>query len=72
MSKEDYGTVHATFMVLFLVVGIWHTVLNWKPIVTYLKDKSRRLRIFTPEFEDSLPICLLFFFGTLAGLLPFQ
>lgn len=72
MSKEEYGAVHTTFMVLFLITGIWHIVLNWKSIVNYLKDKSKKLRIFTPEFSLALVICIVIFVGTMAGLTPFR
>jgi hypothetical protein len=72
LSKEDFSAVHTTFMVLFLAAGIWHIVLNWKPIVTYLKNRAKKIKVFTPEFSFSLVVCLLFFVGTLTGLFPFQ
>ncbi len=72
LSKEDYSAIHTTFMVLFLTSGIWHIVLNWKPIVFYLKDRTKKVKVFTPEFSFALVICLLFIIGTLTGLFPFQ
>lgn len=72
LSKEQYGYLHTTFMVLFLVAGIWHIVLNWKPILSYLKDRTKKVRVFTPEFSIALALCVLFLVGTLAGLFPFQ
>ena len=72
LSKEQYSSVHTTFMVLFLAASIWHTVLNWKPIVNYLRNKAREIRVFTPEFNLSLVLCVLFFVGTLTGLFPFK
>jgi hypothetical protein len=38
-------------MVLFLAARIWHIILNWRPIVGYLKDRSKKIQIFTPEFS---------------------
>ena len=70
LGKDQYSELHSTFMVLFLVAGIWHVVLNWKPITTYLKNKARELRIFTREFNLALGLCLLFALGTLAGWPP--
>ena len=72
LSREQYVALHTTFMLLFLVVGIWHIVLNWKPIVNYLKDRRKKVRVFTPEFSVALALSGLFFVGTLAGLFPFQ
>jgi hypothetical protein len=72
MSKGDYGVIHATFMIIFIVTGIWHIVLNWKQILNYMKDKSKKLTIFTPEFTLALVICVVFFAGALMGLPPFK
>jgi hypothetical protein len=72
LSRDQYVAVHATFMALFLVVGVWHIVLNWKPIVNYLKDRTKKVRMSTPEFSVALALSGLFFVGTLAGLFPFQ
>jgi hypothetical protein len=72
LSKTQYGQVHTTFMVLFLVTGIWHIVLNWNPILNYLKDRAKKIRIFTPEFNISLLISVFFLVGTLAGWFPFH
>jgi hypothetical protein len=64
LSREEYVALHTTFMVLFLVVGIWHIVLNWKPIVNYLKDRTKKVRILTPEFSVAVALALLFLVGT--------
>jgi len=71
-SKDQYGQLHTTFMLMFLVTGIWHFVLNWKPFTTYLKTHSRQLRIFTPEFNVALLLVVLFAVGTLAGMAPWS
>lgn len=72
LTREQYSEVHTTFMVLFLTAVIWHIVLNWKPIVNYLKDRTRKLKLSTPEFSVALILGVLFFAGTLAGLFPFH
>jgi hypothetical protein len=72
LSREQYVYLHTTFMVLFLVAGVWHIVHNWKPILSYLKDSSRRIAIFTPEFSIALALCVLFLVGTLVGMFPFR
>lgn len=72
LSKDQWAAVHTTFMILFLTVGIWHIVLNWRPIVGYLKDRTRKVRLTRPEFLTSLGICVVCFAGPLLGLPPFQ
>jgi hypothetical protein len=70
-TKEQYSAIHTTFMVLFLVTGIWHIVLNWRPIVGYLKDRSKKIKVFTPESSVAMGLALLFLVGPLTGLPPF-
>jgi len=72
LNKTQYGQIHTTFMILFLITGVWHIVLNWNPILNYLKDKAKKIRVFTPEFNIALVLSVLFFVGTLWGWFPFQ
>ncbi len=72
LSKVQFTAVHTTFMVLFLVGGIWHIVLNWKPITNYLKDRTKKVRFSTPEFSIALVLCCVFFIGALVGFFPFK
>ncbi|OSM05088.1 DUF4405 domain-containing protein [Magnetofaba australis] len=41
MSKEQWGVIHIVFGLLFVVIGVWHLIYNWKPFVNYLKTKRR-------------------------------
>jgi hypothetical protein len=43
LSKRDYDAIHSTFMLLFLTSIVWHTVLNWKFLVDYLKTSTRTI-----------------------------
>jgi hypothetical protein len=72
LSKEQYGALHAAFMVLFLAAGIWHVTLNWRPIVNYLRTRSRKVKVFTREFNVALLLVLAFAVGTLAGVVPWS
>jgi hypothetical protein len=72
LNKDQYSAIHTTFMVLFLTAGIWHIVLNWKPITGYLKDRSRKIRLFTPESSIALALAGFFLVGPLTGSPPFR
>lgn len=72
LSKTQSGHLHTTFMVVFITAGIWHIVLNWKPILNYLRTRSRQMRIFTPEFSVALALVALFAVGTLAAVPPWS
>jgi hypothetical protein len=71
LTKQQFSALHTTFMLLFLIVAVWHIVYNWKPIKTYLKDRAKKVRIFTPEFTVALVLCLVFVAGTLTATPPF-
>ncbi len=72
LTKDQYSAVHTTVMVLFLTTGIWHIVLNWRPIVGYLKDRSKKIRVFTPESSVALGLSLAFLIGPLVRVPPFE
>ena len=39
-------------------------------MISYMKNKSKRLKVFTTDFNISLIVTLVVFFGTLAGIPP--
>lgn len=72
LSKTQYGNLHVTFMVLFLVTAAIHVYLNWKPLMMYLKNKQREFSIFTKEFGLAFGFTLIFIVGTLYEIPPFK
>ena len=70
LSKEDWGSVHINLGFLLLISILLHIYYNWKPMISYMKNRSKQLRIFTPDFNVSLVVTLIVFFGTLAGVPP--
>jgi hypothetical protein len=60
LDKVQWGHLHVTMGLLMLLGGLVHIYFNWRPIVSYLKDGSRRLRVLTPEFNVALVVALLF------------
>lgn len=72
LDKTQYTNLHVTFMVLFLVGMVFHLYLNWKPLMAYLKNKSRQFSLLTKEFVFAVAINTLFFVGTLSYWAPFD
>ena len=64
LSKTEWGNIHITTGVLFLLAIFLHIYYNWKPILLYLKNKSRQLKVFTKEFNIALILTLLVALGT--------
>ncbi|MBN2826011.1 MAG: DUF4405 domain-containing protein [Campylobacterales bacterium] len=72
MSKEFYGQLHTTFMVLFMIATILHIYYNWKPLISYLKNQAKKLIIFTQEMVAATIITLVFIVGTAYEITPFS
>jgi hypothetical protein len=72
LSKTQYGNLHVTFMVLFLTTAIIHIYLNWRPLLTYLKNRKREFSLLSKEFLLAFFLTLFFIFGTLYEISPFK
>lgn len=72
LSKTQYGNLHVSFMVLFLMGMVLHLYLNWELLMTYLKNKKREFSLLTKEFVFALGFTLVFFLGTLYEIAPFK
>ncbi len=72
LTKTQWGDLHINLGLLFLLSILLHVYYNWKPIVNYLKNKARKIRIFTPEFNVALLLSLAFTVGTLFYVPPFS
>ncbi len=70
LSKEDWAAVHINLGVLLLIAVILHVYYNWAAMISYMKNRTRQLRVFTPDFNVALMLTLAVFFGTLAGIPP--
>lgn len=70
LNKEQWEALHTNLGFLFIVAGITHTVLNWKSIIAYLKNKSQQFKIFTADFNLALGITLIITLLTLLELPP--
>ena len=55
LTKEQWGDIHINIGLLFLLSIFLHIYYNWKPLLTYLKNKARELKVLTAEFNAALP-----------------
>ncbi len=72
LTKNQYGDIHTTSMLVFVIFGLLHIYYNWKAIVSYLKDKQRNITFTKKEFVIALLINLFFIVGTLTMIQPFK
>lgn len=70
LTKSQWGDQHVTIGVLFLIAGVLHLYYNWNPILAYMKNKAREVKIFTGPFNIALAISIAFVIGTFYSLPP--
>lgn len=72
LSKTEWGNLHINLGVLFLLAIFLHIYYNWKPILNYLKDKARKVTVFTVDFNAALVITIIVGLGTYFMIPPFS
>jgi hypothetical protein len=72
LTKTQWGELHINLGLLFLIAGGLHIYLNWNAILVYLKTRSKRLRIFTRDFNIATALTALVMLGTYYELPPFS
>ena len=72
LSKEQYASIHTMFMVLFVIATILHIYYNWKPILSYLRDSTKKISFTKKEFLIAFLLNLFFVVGTLIHIQPLQ
>jgi len=72
LSKTEWGNLHINLGILFLLSLFLHIYYNWKPILNYLKNKAKKITVFTKSFNISLTISCVFALGTYFMIPPFS
>jgi hypothetical protein len=72
LTKTDWGDIHINLGLLFLIALLLHIYYNWKPLIAYLKNKTKQLTVFTPEFNIALLITIACVVGTYFSVPPFS
>jgi len=72
LNKSQWENIHLNFGLLFLIALGVHIYYNWKPIMSYMKDKAKRFKLFTKEFNFALILIIIFGLGTYFEVPPFS
>lgn len=70
LSKTLWGNLHINSGFLFLLAGFLHIFYNWKPMMAYMKNKAKKLKVFTANFNIAMILTLVISVGTLADIPP--
>jgi len=44
LTKTDWGNIHINLGLLFLIALSVHIYYNWKPLISYLKNKAKQIK----------------------------
>ena len=72
LSKGQWEDLHLNLGIAFLLACVLHLYYNWRPLISYLKNRIGKLRFFTGESVLALLITLIFALGTLLAVPPFS
>ena len=64
LSKTEWGDQHVTVGFLFLLAGLLHIYYNWSAVKSYMKNKMKEIKVFTPSFNMGLLITVIVAVGT--------
>ena len=70
LSKSQWGDLHINLGILFLLAAFLHLYYNWKPIIAYMKNKAKELKIFTTDFNIALVVSVIVCIGTFFNIPP--
>jgi len=70
LSKTQWGNIHITTSVLFLIAGIWHTWYNWTPLMQYLKGIPGRMSASWRDLAIAALVTLFFTIGAVTKTPP--
>jgi len=70
LSKNQWGDLHINLGFLFIIAGLLHIYYNWKPLLSYMKDKAKKVKVCTASFNVALLFVLFVTVGTLLGIPP--
>jgi len=65
IDKNDWGSIHTISCFLFIIVGIYHLVLNWKPFLNYISHRAARGFRLKKEFGVALALSLFVILGSM-------
>lgn len=72
LDKMQWQALHLIFMLIFTLAGITHILYNWKPIKNYLKNRSKKLVVFTSSHIVAIAITASLFYVTINHMEPFE
>ncbi len=71
LTKGQWGNIHINIGLLFLLSIFLHIFYNWRALLNYFRNKARRIKGLSREFNAALVLTCLFTVGTYFEVAPF-
>lgn len=72
LEKDSWQAIHTIFTYLFVIGGGLHIYYNWKPLMSYFKNKAKEKISIRKELLFSLILTIAIFAFTLKEIPPFS
>ncbi len=72
LEKEDWQAIHTVFSFLFVIAIGFHLFYNWKPFISYLKDRFKKVFALRKELYATTVVVVGIFVLTLWNVPPFS
>jgi hypothetical protein len=72
LRKQQWIGLHIWFGVLFFILALVHVYYNWKPLLSYFRDETRRRLALRWEWAAALLLIWVMSVGTIRGMMPFS
>jgi len=70
LSKTDWGNVHISACVIFMIAGSIHLYFNWPVFLSHLKDRVKRTYTLRKELAAAVLLSILVVAGSIAPFPP--
>ena len=70
LTKGQWGDMHITTSLLFILAVAWHIVLNWRSLLNYFRDRAKRTVALKGELLAAGVLTLFVTFGSIYPLPP--
>ena len=70
LDKEQWGGIHTTSALLFILIAGIHLFFNWKVLLNYVRSRRAAGFRLKRELIAAVAVCLLIFAGTLYNVPP--
>ena len=72
LTKHQWSDVHIWFGTVFIIASVFHIIFNWRYLVNYFRNKTRRTLAVKREWIAALGISVIIIVGSVVQFPPFS